>query len=152
MTFFSLRYFKLQFSLWISKTTKCGHLWNFHLVHTLDTSVVSYHTIFHYVPSFLRIAFDLLYPTYQTFFPLFFILDLNSFCLFYQQKMSHTKEFHVANVDRICRLCLNLVKTRNQARRFKCNYYASDYMLQIYQVYGFDINNDVPGTHSKFFL
>ena len=64
--------------------------------------------------------------------------------------MSHTKESHVANVNKICRLCLNLVKTQKEARRFKCDYFASDYMLQIYQVYGIDVNSDVPGTHSKF--
>ena len=62
----------------------------------------------------------------------------------------HTQEKHLKNVDSICRLCLNLVKSSKTGRTIKANYDVSEHQPLIYVIYGLDVNSDVKGTHSRF--
>ena len=63
----------------------------------------------------------------------------------------YTEQFHSDSVNKICRLCLKMVKNQKQARLFKKDYLVNDFKSFIFQVHGLNVGEDVPGTHSAYF-
>ena len=65
--------------------------------------------------------------------------------------MSHTEDFHVKNVQKLCRICLKLAFTQKK-KKIKKEYLCKEDELKLYKVHGIDVDNEVHGKHSTNLL